>query len=73
MQNFWFIYSVDTITPAGKFETYGMIMDHEELHETVSDVLKSGTTIASVNVTMYDKDGEPIREKNITHLFVQGN
>ena len=73
MQNYWFIYSVDTTTVSGVFETFGMIMDHEELYETVSHVVNAGTTITSVNVSMYDKDGEMVAERNITRLFKLGN
>lgn len=73
MQNYWFIYSVDAVTTSGEFETFGMIMDHEELIDIVSDVQNSGSSIASVNITMYDKDGEEVAEKNLTRLFTQGN
>ena len=72
MKKYWFIYSVDTITTSGEFETYGMIMDHEELHDVV-DNIDAGTSISSVIVAMYDNDGELLAERDITCLFASAH
>ena len=70
MEKHFFIYSVDTITASGEFETYGMIMDHEELHDVV-DNISTGTSIASVIVSMYGDDGKLLAERDITRLFAK--
>lgn len=68
-----FIYSVDTITVSGKFETFGMILDHDELHDIANSIINSGSRITSVIVAMYDKNGELLAERDITRLFVPTN
>lgn len=75
MQNYWFVYSVDTVTTSGEFESFGMILDHEELQDVVNDAIEDGLTINSVNVSMYDSNGDMLSERNVTHLFnqAQGN
>ena len=73
MEQYWFVYSVDTITPSGEFETFGMILDHDELYDILTYVQNNFSSLLSVNVSMYDKDGELISERDITKLFATPN
>ena len=73
MEHYWFAYSVDTITSSGEFETFSMILDHDELHEILNYVQKNFSSLLSVNVSMYDKDGDFISERDITKLFATPN
>lgn len=71
--NYIFVYSVDAITPAGEYEMFGMILDHEELRDVINDTKNSGNTLSAVTVAMYDQKGNMVSEKDITHLFAQAN
>ena len=73
MEQYWFVYSVDTITSSGEIESFGMILDHDELHEILTYVQKYFSSLLSINVSMYDKDGELISERDITKLFATPN
>lgn len=73
MDNFFFIYSVGTITSLGEYEMVGMILDHDELHEVINDAKNSGGTLTSVSVSMYNQKGEFIAERDITCLFTLAN
>lgn len=73
IEHYWFVYSVDTITSSGEFETFSMILDHDELHEILNYVQKNFSSLLSVNVSMYDKDGDFISERDITKLFATPN
>ena len=73
MEKYYFVYSVDAVAPGGSFASYGMILDHAELHDTVNGVISSGSLLQSVTVTMYDSEGVEQSERDITKLYSKTN
>lgn len=68
MENYLFIYSVDTVTQDGISESAIMIMDHEELYGIIRDAIGRMEIITRVTVTMYDMSGNEVSERDITRL-----
>ena len=70
MERYIFVYSVDAVTTDGRMESYGMILDHPDLAETIGGVSGSGGTVQAVTVAMYDSHGMFISERDVTHMCV---
>lgn len=68
MEKYYFVYSVDAVTIEGAQETVGMILDHAELTDTVSDFHASGAAVSGVFVTMYDCQGHEIKTRDISRI-----
>ena len=64
-----FIYSVDVLNNESKnIEANLLLVDHDEVREVINNAIRNGDTISSVNVTMYDRTGNVIAERDITRL-----
>ena len=70
MANYTFVYSVDAVTVSGRIDGCCMILDHPELHEFINDVKRRQGHIIGVEVVMYDAIGEPVNNRDLTHMFV---
>lgn len=68
MNEFVFVYSVDTVTNQGATESVIMILDHEELFDIIRDAISRMEIISRVTVTMYDMSGNEVSERDITRL-----
>ena len=68
MNEFVFVYSVDTVTKEGATESVIMILDHEELFDIIRDAISRMEIISRVTVTMYDMSGNEVSERDITRL-----
>lgn len=68
MNEFVFVYSVDTVTNQGEAESVIMILDHEELFDVIRGAISRMEIISRVTVTMYDMSGNEVSERDITRL-----
>ena len=68
MNEFVFVYSVDTVTNQGATESVIMILDHEELFDIIRDAISRMEIISRVTVTMYDMSGNEVSERDITRM-----
>ena len=68
MNEFVFVYSVDTVTKEGHMESAIMILDHEELFDVIRDAISRMEIISRVTVTMYDMAGNEVSERDITRM-----
>ena len=51
-------------------ETAGMILDHEELTDTISYYQASGAAVSGVFVTMYDCKGDEVKTRDISRMVI---
>ena len=69
MGNYNFIYSVDFVTVSGRCESVLFIMDKCELSDVISTISHSGGAISAVTCAMYDANGFPLRDRDVTRLL----
>lgn len=69
MKKYYFVYSVDFVSVSGHPESVLMILDRSELNDTINTVSKSGGTVTGVICAMYDRNGFPVRDRDVTRLF----
>lgn len=69
MEKYNFVFSVDFVTVSGRLDTVLMIMDKGELKEVVNTLTQQKCTVTGVNCAMYDQNGFPVKDRDITRLF----
>ncbi len=69
-KGYYFVYSVGVIKESGELVVYSMILDHEEVYDIINRTMNSwGESVESVNVSMFDENGNCIKERDITDIM----